>query len=256
LLNADLAARSASLGRIYTDLGFQQLALVEGWKSVNTDPTNYSAHRFLADSYAALPRHEIARVSELLQSQLLQPTNITPIQPRLAESNLFLISAGGPGALSFNEFNPIFNRNRVALQATGLGGTNDTWGGEGVVSGIYQKSSFSLGYTHFTTDGFRINSDQRDDILNAFVQQELTPDTSIQAEYWYRKNERGDIRLKFFPESIFLRRDSPRRITPSALVHGTLFRRVLSPSAHLHIEIAISGRGMSHFLNLGFSSSI
>ena len=39
LLDADLAARSASQGRIYSDLGFQQLALVEGWKSVNTDPT-------------------------------------------------------------------------------------------------------------------------------------------------------------------------------------------------------------------------
>ena len=55
LLDEDLAARSASLGRIYDDLGFQQLALVEGWKSVNADPANYSAHRFLADSYAALP---------------------------------------------------------------------------------------------------------------------------------------------------------------------------------------------------------
>jgi tetratricopeptide (TPR) repeat protein len=32
LLDQDLAARSASLGRIYNDLGFQQLALVEGWK--------------------------------------------------------------------------------------------------------------------------------------------------------------------------------------------------------------------------------
>ena len=96
LLDSDLAARSAALGRIYSDLGFQQLALVEGWKSVNTDPTNFSAHRFLADSYSVLPRHEIARVSELLQSQLLQPINITPIQPRLAESNLFLISRQGP----------------------------------------------------------------------------------------------------------------------------------------------------------------
>ena len=122
LLDADLAARSTSLGRIYSDLSFQQLALVEGWKSVNTDPTNFSAHRFLADSYAILPRHEIARVSELLQSQLLQPINITPIQPRLAESNLFLISAGGPGALSFNEFNPIFNRDRLALRRAALPG--------------------------------------------------------------------------------------------------------------------------------------
>ena len=55
LLDEDLAARSANLGRIYNDLGFQQLALVEGWKSVNTDPANYSAHRFLADSYPPAP---------------------------------------------------------------------------------------------------------------------------------------------------------------------------------------------------------
>jgi tetratricopeptide (TPR) repeat protein len=108
LLDGDLAARSASIGRIYNDLGFQQRALVEGYRSLNFDPTNYSAHRFQADLYAALPRHEIARVSELLQSQLLQPVNITPIQPRLAESNLLAISAGGPSDLSFNEFNPLF----------------------------------------------------------------------------------------------------------------------------------------------------
>src|SRR5919106_940320 len=102
LLDADEAARGAAQGRVYSDLGFEPLALVEGWKSVNLDPTSFSAHRLLADTYASLPRHEIARVSELLQSQLLQPLNTTPIQPRLAESNLFLISAGGPGSLSFN----------------------------------------------------------------------------------------------------------------------------------------------------------
>ncbi|HEX3034421.1 MAG TPA: TonB-dependent receptor [Thermodesulfobacteriota bacterium] len=200
LLDSDLAARSASLARIYSDLGFQQLALVEGWKSVNTDPTNFSAHRFLADSYSVLPRHEIARVSELLQSQLLQPINITPIQPQLAESNLFLISAGGPTVLSFTEFNPLFNRDRLAVQTSGLFGENDTWAGEGVVSGIYNKASFSAGYSHFETDGFRTNSDQKDDIANAFVQIEITPDTSIQAEYRYRDTELGDLALRFFPE--------------------------------------------------------
>jgi hypothetical protein len=150
-----------------------------------------------------LPRHEIARVSELLQSQLLQPINITPIQPRLAESNLFLISAGGPGALSFNEFNPIFNRDGVAIQASGLAGEHNTFAGEGVVAGIYKKASFSLGYTHFETDGVRTNNDQKDDILNAFVQLELSPQTSVQAEYRYRNTEKGDLPLRFFPESIF-----------------------------------------------------
>jgi tetratricopeptide (TPR) repeat protein len=202
-LDSDLAARSASLGKIYTDLGFQQLALVEGWKSVNTDSTNYSAHRFLADSYSALPRHEIARVSELLQSQLLQPINTTPIQPRLGESNLFLISAQGPGALSFNEFNPIFNRDGITLQTSGLVGENSTYGGEAVASGIYEKTSFSVGGFHFSTDGFRENADQRDEIANVFVQQEVTPDTSLQAEYRYRDLEQGDVQQRFFPEDFF-----------------------------------------------------
>jgi tetratricopeptide (TPR) repeat protein len=203
LLDSDLAARSASIGRIYSDLGFQQLALREGWKSVSTDPTNFSAHRLLADSYAVLPRHEIARVSELLQSQLLQPLNMTPIQPRLAESNLFLISAQGPAALSFNEFNPIFNRNGFTIQTNGLVGENSTYGGEAVASGIYQKTSFNVGGFHFTTDGFRENADQRDEIANIFVQQELTPDTSIQAEYRYRDLEQGDVQQRFFPEDFF-----------------------------------------------------
>ncbi len=130
MLDEDLAARSASLGRIYRDLGFEQLALVEGWKSVNTDPANYSAHRLLADTYAARPRHEIARVSELLQAQLLQPINITPVQPQLAETNLFILDGAGPADPAFNEFTPLFNRNRLALQASGVVGSNRTCGDE------------------------------------------------------------------------------------------------------------------------------
>jgi tetratricopeptide (TPR) repeat protein len=210
MLDEDLAARSASIAQIYTDLGFQQRALVEGWKSVNTDPTNYSAHRFLADSYSARPRHEIARVSELLQSQLLQPSNINPIQPRLAESNLALMSTGGPGTLSFNEFNPLFNRDRIAFQGTLLGGENSTYGGEGILSGIYKEASFSIGYTEFNTDGWKQNADQKDNIANAFLQFELSPQTSIQAEYRYRDSLVGDVKLNFFKDNDlpFLRVDA------------------------------------------------
>ncbi len=203
LLDSDLAARSAAIGRIYSNLGFQERALFEGWMAVNTDPTNFSAHRFLADSYAARPRHEIARVSELLQSQLLQPININPIQSRLAESNQFLIGAGGPGALSFNEFNPIFNRNRIAAQGSGLVGGNETNGGEGVASGIYKRLSISSGYTYFDTDGWRKNADQNDEIANVFGQLELTYKTSIQAEYRYRDNDYGDLQQRYFEKDFF-----------------------------------------------------
>jgi tetratricopeptide (TPR) repeat protein len=229
LLDADEAARSASLARIYSNLGFQQRALVEGWQSVNTDPTNFSAHRFLADSYSVRPRHEIARVSELLQSQLLQPLNITPIQPRLAESNQFLINAGGPAGLSFNEFNPLFNRNRIAVQGSGLVGENDTRGVEGVVSGIYKKFSFSGGYTHFDTDGWRDNADQTDKIANVFAQMQLTYKTSIQAEYRYRDNERGDTRMRFFEDDFFPRLNQEDK-TKSARIG---FHHAFSPGSDL-----------------------
>jgi tetratricopeptide (TPR) repeat protein len=229
LLDSDLAARSASLARIYSDLGFQQRALVEGYNSVNTDPSNHSAHRFLADSYSVLPRHEIARVSELLQSQLLQPTNITPIQPRLAESNLLLISSSGAGNASFSEFNPLFNRNQVTLLASGLIGENSTGGGEAVVSGIYNKASFSVGYSKFQTDGFRENNDQEDDIANVFAQMELTHKTSIQAEYRYRKTERGDTALAFFADDFLpnIRQEDETDVIRVG------FRHIFSPSSGL-----------------------
>jgi tetratricopeptide (TPR) repeat protein len=201
LLDSDAAARAASQSRVYSELGFGQLALAEGWRSLNLDPTNFSAHRFLADSYSTLPRHQIARVSELLQSQLLQPVNNTPLQPRLAESNLFLIGSGGPGVASFNEFNPLFNRNGATGLLSGFVGEQDTAGGEAVVAGIAGKAGFSVGVTKFQTDGFRQNNDQDDELANAFLQYDFTPQTSVQAEYRKRKTEAGDLQQKFFPEN-------------------------------------------------------
>ena len=201
LLDQDLAARSASLGRIYSDLGFEQLALVEGWKSIVADPGDYSGHRFLADTYAALPRHSIARVSELLQSQLLQPINITPIQPQLAESNLFSLEGAGPSEPSFNEYGPLFARNRLALQANAIVGGNDLFGDDLVVAGVAGRFSFSVGQFHSETEGFRENNDLRQDIYSAFLQVQLSEKTGVQAELRSKDFERGDLLLRFDPEN-------------------------------------------------------
>jgi tetratricopeptide (TPR) repeat protein len=247
LLDSDLAARSASLARIYSDLGFQQRALVEGWTSVNTDPTDFSGHRFLADSYSVLPRQKIARVSELLQSQLLQPINIAPIQPGLAEANQFLISSSGAANLSFNEFNPLFNRDRVALQASGQMGENSTWGGEGIVSGIYKKISYSAGYSHFETDGFRVNNDQKDDIANVFVQWEATPKTSIQVEYRYRDIDRGDLLQSFLEDDIRPDRRQETEFKTTRLG----FRHTFSQGSVLIGNFAYQ-KAKDNFFDLGF----
>src|SRR5918999_4266062 len=201
LLDEDLAARGAALGQIYSELGFQQRALVEGWKSLNTGPTNYSAHRLLADAYSVMPRHEIARVSELLQSQLLQPINITPLQPQLAESELRILQGAGPAQVSLNEFNPLFLRDRFALLASGVVGSNSTFGDEVIHSGIWHNLSWSLGQFHYETDGFRENNDFKYDIYNAFAQVAVTPAINLQAEYRRRETDQGDIRLNFDPQN-------------------------------------------------------
>ena len=195
LLDDDLAARSASLGRIYNDLGFQQLGLVEGWKSLSANPNNYSAHRLLADNYAVLPRHEKARVSELLQSQLLQPTNITPIQPRLAETDR--LASNNLGNPSFNEYNSLFLRNQFTLQGSGIIGNNDSIGGEIVHAGLWDNLSYSLGLYHFEDEGIRENNDIKQDIVNAFLQYQVSQSLNVQFEFRYNDLENGDLRQKF-----------------------------------------------------------
>ncbi|MGA1795652.1 MAG: tetratricopeptide repeat protein [bacterium] len=197
LLDEDLAARSVSLARVYRDLGFHQLALVEGWKSLNEAPGNHSVHRFLSDLYASLPRHEIARVSELLKSQLLQPINIVPVQPQLAESNPFILEGAGPGDPSSYEFNHLFNRNRMAFQVSGISGGNDTFGDEMVHSAVLGRMSYSLGQFYYENDGFRENNDQRQVVYDVFTQMRLSPETGIQAEFRYTDKEKGDLPLRF-----------------------------------------------------------
>ena len=203
LLDSDQAARSASLGGIFSALGFEELALVEGWKSVNLDPGNFSAHRLLADSYAAKPRHEIARVSELLQAQLLQPINSAPLLPSLGESDLFLLTSSGPSKMSFNEYNSLFNRDGMNLLLSGLGGSNNTQGEEVVVNGILSQFSGSLGLSHFETDGWRTNAFQDDDIANLLLQAELAPGAGLQLEYRYRDTQFGDLGQRFLPDQFF-----------------------------------------------------
>jgi tetratricopeptide (TPR) repeat protein len=197
LLDQDLAARSASLGRLYRDLGFERLALVEAWRSVETDPGEHAGHRFLADLYSTFPRHEVARVSELLQAQLLQPINLTPVSPRLAETDLFILEGAGPDALAFNEFNPLFNRNRVGVQFSGALGNEGITGEEVTVSGVWNRLSFSAGQFHYDTTGLRDNNSQDRNLYNLFAQAQLSNRTSVQGEVRVEQHRVGDLLIGF-----------------------------------------------------------
>ena len=232
LLDEDQAAKNASQARIYSDLGFQQLALVEGWKSLDNDPTNYSAHRLLADSYSSLPRHEIARVSELLQAQLLQPVNASPLQPQLRESNLGIIEGAGSSDSSFNEFNPLFTRNQLRFQTNAIGSSNNTWGNDIILSGIQDQVSYSVSQFHYESDGIRENNDQEQNLYNGFLQLDLSPDTSIQLEARSRKTEFGDLQSRF-DDSFML--DDRRKINTDTLRLGARFKPTITSNVLMSV---------------------
>ncbi|MEO6562596.1 MAG: TonB-dependent receptor, partial [Nitrosospira sp.] len=197
LLDRDQAARGSSLARIYDNLGFEKRAIMETAKSLSLDPASHSAHRFLSDTYADIPRHNIARVSELLQAQLLQPINVNPVQPRLAVADLNIITGTGPAMAGFNEFAPLVERNKPQFVASGILGSHSTAGEEAVFSALYGRASVSIGQFHYNTNGFRSNNDQKHNVYNAFIQYAVTPKFNVQAEVRTRKSEEGDLLLDF-----------------------------------------------------------
>jgi tetratricopeptide (TPR) repeat protein len=194
LLDEDRAARGASLARIYDDLGFDRLAVLEASESLAQDPANYSAHRFLSDTYARFERHEIARVSELLQAQLLQPVNVNPVQPHVLFTDLGI--AGGSLRPTFNEFTRLLEREGSRVTFGGVAGNNGTLADELIVSGVNGRFSYSLGQFHYQSDGFRVNNDFEHDIYNVFAQYTLTPELSVQGEFRRRSTDQGDLKLR------------------------------------------------------------
>ncbi|MEN8132646.1 MAG: TonB-dependent receptor, partial [Pseudomonadota bacterium] len=200
LLDQDRAARGVSHARVYRDLGFTQLGINQASESIGLDPSNASAHRFLADTYREVRRHEIARVSEQLQAQMLQDVSLNPIQPSSTETNLNTVTQGGPASTGYNEFTPLFQRNRASATVSALGGSNDTKGGEAVVSGVYNNFSISAGTYHFDSDGWRPNNGLNQDIDNIFAQWAVSPSFNIQAEYRERESEEGDLAFNFDPD--------------------------------------------------------
>jgi tetratricopeptide (TPR) repeat protein len=237
LLDSDRATRGANLAQIYNNLGFEQLGLNQGYDSLMFAPDNSSAHRFLSDAYIGVPRRELARVSELLQAQMLQDININPVQPSLAETNLSLLARGGPFIPGLNEYTPMFERNDIQLVGAGLAGRgdtlefeditptpagldgkNDTLGFEGIASALYNRFSISAGAFQYDTDGWRPNADFDHEINNLFMQAAVTPDLNVQVELRHRESEQGDLAFNF--DSAFF---SPDCNSKEALLLGSCF---------------------------------
>ncbi|WP_162560053.1 tetratricopeptide repeat protein [Methylotetracoccus oryzae] len=232
LLDQDRAARGTTLSRVYKDLGVLQWGIREATKSLMLSPADASAHRFLSDSYLGIRRREIARVSELLQAQLLQDINIYPIQPSIAETNLNILTITGPSNPGFNEFTPLFERNQAKLYASGVAGNNNTYGGEGVVAAVYDRLSLSAGAYTYNSDGFRPNNGINQTIYDFFAQAAITNELNVQGELRRRNSTEGDLAFNFNPGNYL----ANQRITRDQDMARLGLR--YSPTTHSHFLLS------------------
>jgi hypothetical protein len=180
LLDDDAAARTASEAAVYGSLGFEKLAVVESTKALAENAGNYSAHRQLASSYANIPRHDIARVSEALQAQIRQLVSVSTVDPLLSTDNLVIVRGTGPSRPATNEFDVLFNRNQIRWQIDSIVGGRDTFGDQIVVSQLLDNVSFSAGQLHYETDGFVDNDAAEKNIYDLFIHGQVSTNLSLQ----------------------------------------------------------------------------
>ncbi|MDY6942984.1 MAG: TonB-dependent receptor [Pseudomonadota bacterium] len=202
MLDEDLAVRSTSLGRVYQELGFDQLARQQAVRSLDADPTQAEAHRFLATAFADLPRHEVGRLSEQLQARLWRGFDAVPSGPQLNQEDLRLTRGLGPSSASPNEYARLFLQDGPYLYADLLGGQDGLFGDE-IVAGIRSgRWAANLGHYHYETDGFRDNADREQDIIELFAQNRLNAQTDVQLEIRRLEKTEGDITQFYLPDQI------------------------------------------------------
>ena len=142
----------------------------EATNSLTLDPTNPSAHRFLADIYAGTRRTEVSRVSELLQSQLLQDVNQTPVQPALGETNLNIVTQGGPTTPGLQRVHAAVPEQRAAgRRPPACSATTDTKAARARPRRSTTATRSAPAAFGYDTDGWRDNGDIRHEHLQRLL---------------------------------------------------------------------------------------
>jgi tetratricopeptide (TPR) repeat protein len=191
LLDHDRAARSASLGAAYREIGFKERLAATAMAALADDPASPAAHRLLADAYADTPRYESARLSEQLQSQLRQPIGQWPLpaQYDIAQAPIL----GGPRNISPEETSILFGAKPFRLAASGMVGTQGSGSTSLAVSRAWDAAQLSFS-----------SFDYRHDVLSDLTPTKLTgnraemqfgpgPNHMIYAEIARYDSETGDL---------------------------------------------------------------
>jgi Flp pilus assembly protein TadD len=184
LLDQDRAVRNANLARIYQNAGMKEVAIREATRAVESDYTNASAHRFLANSFDALRdpdrtllRYETPWFNELLLANLLSPVGGGPLSQFVSQQEYSkLLEADGIGGSLTSEWRST-SETRTTASVFGTNG----------------NVSYGLDAYYRNDDGDRVNSDLELQELYGQIKWQATPDDIVYFLGKWAAQDQGDL---------------------------------------------------------------
>lgn len=184
LLDQDRAVRSANLASIYRDAGMTEVGFHEATHAVRTDYANYSAHLFLANSYADLQesykisrRYEMPAIMEYLTANLLAPVGARSLSRNVSQQ----------------EYSKLFEADRLGGVVTTDYSSYGNWTQTGTLYGNTGRIGYALDSTYQTENGFRPNQDLEQRTFSAQVKLQVTPQDSFYSQIVHMEGEFGDL---------------------------------------------------------------
>ena len=190
LLDQDQAVRSANLATMYQDDGMDDWAVNEASRAVNYDYANYSAHLFLANSFANLTdpneinlRYETPAESEYLVANLLSPVSAGTLSP----------------AISQQEYSPLFDRDSFGVVSSTEYLSRGAWTQAGAQYGTFGNFGYDVEGYYRTDPGQYVNNDTEQRQLSGAFKYQFTPKDTVYLQIKQYEADSGDLRQHYDP---------------------------------------------------------
>jgi tetratricopeptide (TPR) repeat protein len=185
LLDEDRAVRQANLAGMYQDAGSFEQSVREAARAVSSDYANYSAHLFLANSYAQLRdldpinlRYETVTLSEYLVAQLLSPVGGSALSPYVSQQ----------------DYSRLFERQGFGISSATEYLSQGDWRQRGVQYGTFANGDYALDAYYATQNGQRPNNDFDLLSLSAAARVQVSPQDTVFVQAVRTEFESGDLR--------------------------------------------------------------
>ena len=160
------------------------VAVNEASRAVNYDYANYSAHLFLANSFANLTdpneinlRYETPAESEYLLANLLSPVSAGTLSPTISQQ----------------EYSPLFERDGLGVVSSTEYLSRGAWTQAGAQFGTFENFGYDVEGLYRTDPGQRPNNDIEQRQLSAALKYQFTPQDTAYLQVKQYKADGGDL---------------------------------------------------------------